>query len=128
MKYIVKFNDRRGVYLTETWDDYHLMVINTLSELITIKIGIMPSITVVEDYTIILKLDSREYNKYKITMPLYNQYDITQIDWLYITVDDRQGTYDTVDFDGFYMEEVIEWFPEWHKADILEDYEYDCYN
>ena len=116
MRYEVEFNNRHDEYSTSTWKDYHNMVINALSELINIKIGISPTIIVVDNFKIIVELDIREYNKYILTTPLNKQYDITQIDWLYITLDEKSGTCSIIDFDGFYIEEIIEWFPEWHKV------------
>jgi len=119
MKYIVKFNNRQREYSSCTWEDCQQLVINTLSELITSTIGITPTITVIDDYTIIVELDPRDYNKYKLITPINNQYDITNIDWLFITVDTNIGTpTDTIEFGGFNIQEIIELFPEWHKVDI----------
>lgn len=113
MKYIVKFNNRQREYSSCTWEDCQQLVINTLSELITSTIGITPTITVIDDYTIIVELDPRDYNKYKLITPINNQYDITNIDWLFITVDTNIGTpTDIIEFGGFDIQEIIEWFPE----------------
>lgn len=55
-----------------------------------------------------VNIDDHQYNRYKLTTPLDEQYNLTDIDWLYYTISTTEE-----EFDGYLIETIIEWYLEW---------------
>jgi len=55
-------------------------------------------------------VDDLQYNRYKLTTPIEEQFDLTTIDWLHTSLQLEND----LGINGFYIETIIEWELTWY--------------